>query len=66
MCHHVHVRLTDNDERAVRKMYGIMVPIYASVALVLLAAIALTQPLHGRGKILTADAAVPAAAEVAR
>jgi hypothetical protein len=57
MCHHVHVKLTPAEEKAVRKMYGIMVPVFASVILVLVAAIAFTQPPRGSDKLLTADAA---------
>jgi len=56
MCRHVHVQLSPSDEKAVRKMYGIMVPVFASVVLMLVAAIAFTQPLR-TGEVLTADTA---------
>jgi len=55
MCHHVHVKLTAPETKAVRKMYGIMVPVFASIVLLLLAAITLTQPPRA-GDVLMAEA----------
>ena len=60
MCHHVHVqvKLTPAEKRAARKMYGVMIPVYASIALLMLAAVAaLHQPQ--RGAVMTAQAAGP-------
>ena len=63
MCRHVHVRLSEADERAVRKIYGVMVPVFASIALMLLATVALMQPPR-QGEVLTAEAArTPATAQ---
>jgi hypothetical protein len=42
MCHAVRVKLTDAETKAARKLYGIMVPVYASLALVMLAAVMLS------------------------
>jgi hypothetical protein len=56
MCHHVLVKLTPSDEQAVRKMYGIMVPVFASIVLLVVAVIAVShQPRSG--EVLTAAAA---------
>jgi hypothetical protein len=56
MCRHVHVRLTPSDENAVRKMYGVMVPVFASIVLLLFGAITLKLPPRA-GEALTAEAA---------
>ena len=37
MCHAVRVRLSPAEKKEVRKLSGVMIPIYASVALVLFA-----------------------------
>ena len=39
MCHGVRITLTPAETKEVRKLWGIMAPIYASVALVIAAAI---------------------------
>jgi hypothetical protein len=58
MCHHVHVQanLTPAEKRAARKMYGVMIPVYASIALMMLAALAATHQPQ-RGATMTAEAA---------
>ncbi len=43
MCHAVRVKLSPAEKKDVRKLSGVLIPIYASIALVLLAAIAITQ-----------------------
>jgi hypothetical protein len=44
MCHHahVHVRLSAEEKKATRKLAGIMIPVYASVLLAVIAVVALT------------------------
>jgi hypothetical protein len=42
MCHAVRVRLSPAEKNEVRKLSGVLIPIYASVALVLFAVMALT------------------------
>jgi hypothetical protein len=42
MCHAVRVRLSPEEKKEVRKLSGVMIPIYASVALVLLAVMVVT------------------------
>jgi hypothetical protein len=39
MCHHVHVRVTlsAEDKKAAKKLSGIMVPVYASIVLAVIA-----------------------------
>ena len=39
MCHGVRITLTPAETKEVRKLWGVMVPIYASVALVIAASI---------------------------
>lgn len=43
MCHAVRIRLSAEEKKDVRKLSGVLIPIYASVVLVLLAAVAVTQ-----------------------
>lgn len=42
MCHAVRVKLSPAEKKDVRKLSGVLIPIYASIALVLLAVIAIT------------------------
>jgi hypothetical protein len=42
MCRFSHVRLTPEEKKEVRKLSGVMIPIYASVALVLFAVVMLS------------------------
>jgi hypothetical protein len=44
MCHAVRVRLSPTEAKAARRLSVIMVPVYASLALIALAAVALTSP----------------------
>ena len=39
MCHHAHIRvlLTEEDRKAVKKLSGTMIPIYASILLAMIA-----------------------------
>ena len=43
MCQFIHVRLTPEEKKEVRKLSGVMIPIYASVAFVLFAVVVLTR-----------------------
>lgn len=42
MCHHVHVRLSEDEAKDVRKLSGLMIPVYASVAVAVIALVAVT------------------------
>jgi hypothetical protein len=42
MCHHVHVTLSAEDRKDVRKLSGIMIPIYASIVLAVIAVVAVS------------------------
>jgi len=60
MCHHVHVVLSAEDKKHVKKLSGILIPVYALIALALVAAVAFTgTPQKGE---LIAAASVPASA----
>ena len=37
MCRHVHVTLSAEEKKGVRKLAGIMIPVYASIALAVIA-----------------------------
>ena len=56
MCHYGHVKLTASEQKAVRKWYGVLLPVYASIALALLVAGALIQPPRQGALIAAADA----------
>ena len=60
MCHHIHVRLSAEDKQDVKKLSGIMIPVYASIVLAVIVVAAVTSaPRQGE---LIASASVPAAA----
>jgi hypothetical protein len=42
MCHHVRVTLSAEDKQHVKKLSGMVVPVYASILLALLALLAVT------------------------
>jgi hypothetical protein len=62
MCHHVHVHVTlsAEDKKAAKKLWGAMIPIYASIVLAVVAAVAFTgSPQKSE---LVAATSVPASA----
>jgi len=42
MCHHVHVTLSAEDRQHVKKLSGIMLPLYASIVLAVIAVVAVS------------------------
>ena len=36
MCHHVHVTLSADEKKEVRKLAGVMIPVYASILLAMI------------------------------
>ena len=62
MCHHahVHVTLSAADKKDVKKLSGIMIPVYASIMLAVIAAVAVTSSPR-RGELIASTSA-PAAA----
>jgi hypothetical protein len=61
MCHaaHIHVMLSAEDKKDVKKLAGIMIPVYASAMLALVAFVAVTG--GSRQGELVASTAAPAA-----
>ena len=60
MCRHVHVMLSAEDKKHVKKLAGIMIPVYASIVLAVVAVVAFTgSPQKSE---LIAAASVPASA----
>jgi hypothetical protein len=60
MCRHVYVTLSAEDKKDVKKLSGIMIPVYASIVLAVVAVVAVTgTPRHGE---VIAATSVPAAA----
>jgi hypothetical protein len=59
MCHHVHVTLSAEDKAAAKKLTGVMVPVYASILLAVVALLTLTAG-PGPGE-LVASASAPVA-----
>ena len=41
MCRHVYVRLSVEEKKEARKLTGIMIPVYASIVLAMIAVVAL-------------------------
>ena len=64
MCHAVRVQLSPAERKAARKLTGFVVPIYACIALIALAAIALSSgPRPGEAVAVASGAMTPAAAD---
>jgi hypothetical protein len=42
MCHHVHVTLTAEERKEARKLTGLMIPVYASIVLAVIAVVAVS------------------------
>jgi hypothetical protein len=57
MCRSVHVRLSQAETEQVRSLKGVLIPIYASVALALLAVVALTAAPRPDMPVAVADSA---------
>jgi hypothetical protein len=60
MCHAVRVKLSPAEKKEVRKLSGVLIPIYASVALVLFAVMALTHVPRSGDAIAIAKNSTPA------
>jgi len=59
MCHNVHVTLSAEEKKDVRKLCGIMIPVYASIMLAVIAVVSVSSG-PPRGELL-ASASAPAA-----
>jgi hypothetical protein len=59
MCHHVHVTLSFEDKKEVKKLWGVMIPVYASIVLAVIAVVAVTGTPR-QGELIAASSA-PAA-----
>ena len=60
MCHHhVYVRLSAEEKKEARKVAGVMIPIYASIMLAVIAVVAVTSA--PRQNELLAQSSAPAA-----
>ena len=64
MCQFSHIRLLPEEKKEVRKLSGVMIPIYASVVFVLFAAVVLTR-LPNSGDAVAVAKNNPPAADVA-
>ena len=42
MCHHVHVTLSTEDKKEAKKLAGVLLPVYASIVLAVIALVAVT------------------------
>ncbi|MEJ2377713.1 MAG: hypothetical protein P8Y53_16705 [Pseudolabrys sp.] len=59
MCHHIHVTLSAEDKAAARRLTGVMIPVYASILLAVVAVLALSAAGPRPGTLV---ASAPAAA----
>lgn len=59
MCRHVHVTLSANDRKQVKALAGIMLPVYASVLLAVIAIVAVTSAPRP-GELIAASSAASA------
>ena len=62
MCHHahVHVTLSAEDKKDVRKLAGIMIPVYASVVLAVIAVLAVSGAPRQAEQVAAASVAAAA------
>ena len=59
MCHHVHVTLSAEDKKDIKKLSGVMIPVYASILLAMIVVVAVSgAPPRGE---LIASTSAPAA-----
>ncbi len=56
MCYRVHVVLSAEDKQEIKKLSGIMIPIYASIMLALIAVVAVTGSSR-QGELVASNAA---------
>jgi hypothetical protein len=56
MCHHVHVTLSAEEKKDVRKLSGIMIPVYASILLAMIAVAAFSGAPR-QGELIASSAA---------
>ena len=42
MCHHVYVKLSAEEKKEAKKLSGILIPVYASIVLAVIAVVALS------------------------
>jgi hypothetical protein len=56
MCHSVHISLSAEDKAAARKMTGLMIPVYASILLAIVALVSL-KPGPRQGELVAAASA---------
>jgi hypothetical protein len=42
MCHHVHVTLSAEEKKGAKKLAGVMIPLYASIMLAMIAVVTVT------------------------
>jgi hypothetical protein len=54
MCHRVRVLLSTEDKQDVKKLTGILIPVYATVMLVLVATVAVTLTLQ-QGELIASN-----------
>jgi hypothetical protein len=62
MCHHVHVTLSAEDKLDVKKLAGIMIPVYASIVLAVIAVAAVASSPRQNELVASAGTASSAAA----
>ncbi len=55
MCHHVYVRLSAEEKKEAKKLSGILIPVYASIVLAVVAVVTITSaPRQGEQIAATA------------
>jgi hypothetical protein len=59
MCHHVHVTLSPEERAYSRRLTGFMIPVYAAMALAVIAVAAVTSGPRSGDLVASAAAATP-------
>lgn len=60
MCHRVHVTLSAEDKATARRLTGVMIPVYASILLAVVAALALNAASPRTGTLVASATAAAA------
>ena len=56
MCHHAHITLSAEERKDIKKLSGIMLPVYASIVLALIAVVAVSGGSH-QGELIASSSA---------
>jgi hypothetical protein len=66
MCRSVHVRLAPSERRQTVRLSGILLPVYASIALVIFVSVYVAHTLRGGGTVTASSSPAPSVQAIDR